>query len=251
MKLISLGSGGWMPSPTRHTCTHLVETDEHLILIDTGTGIIRLADYPEILARHDTLTVIYTHYHYDHTIGLTYLPRFLQGKKLEFWGPGAPYYPQGCQQLLEQFTAKPFFAKPLSAFTEEIAFHEYDESGITLGDLSIEVLPQIHADPTFGLTFGNAFHFATDTEVIEATFERAQSTQLLIHECWARSGTPSSHSSASGIRVMLEKYPVPCTRLIHPYPVWSVEEEAIVEADFPIEKNVSFMRDGMVFSFDD
>ena len=247
MKLISLGSGGWMPSATRHTCTHLVEWDNHLILIDSGTGIIRLADYPQLLAQYDTIHLIYTHYHYDHVIGLVFLPRFLDGKKLKIWGPGAPYYPQGCRALLEQFTSRPFFSKPLADFTKMIEIRDYDETGIQIDHLNIQVLPQVHADPTFGLTFDPYFHFATDTEILEETFNRAQHTQLLIHECWSRTGSPSSHSSAEGIRNMLKTYPVPCTRLIHPYPGWTQEEEIQTETDFPLSMNVAYMRDGMSF----
>ena len=59
-----LGTAGYFPSPTRHTCSVLIP--RHGILLDAGSGIHRLTQHP--LPTH--LQVFLSHAHLDHICGL-------------------------------------------------------------------------------------------------------------------------------------------------------------------------------------
>jgi len=238
-----LGSGGWFPSARRHTCTYLVEMQDKLICIDTGSGTSRLRDYVWLLNQYDTIYIIYTHYHHDHVAGLGYLPRFISDKQVHIYGPGAPYYPKGCHAILATYTSSPYFPGPIDQIVKHITFTDYDEKGFEIEDILIQVLPQIHADPTFGLQFGKTFYFATDTEPLQNTFERAAQTALLIHECWGVSGEFSGHTSAEAIQTHLVQYPVADTFLIHAHPDWTPEMEQRLLTTFEPTQQVNMMQD--------
>ncbi len=245
MKLIALGSGGWFPSPLRHTCTYLLSTDQHLVLIDTGSGITRLMDYAWLLDRYDTLHIIYTHYHHDHVAGLGYLPHFVQGKKLVIKGPGKPYYSQTCEDILSTYTRAPFFPKSIHTFTDQVDISDYDESGFEIAGMKVKVLQQVHADHSFGLQVEDQLYFATDTEPLEETFKRATDTRVLVHECWGTEGDLPGHSSARAIKSYLQRYPVDRTYLIHAHPSWRYQIPAAIQDVFPVDMQVTYMMDGM------
>ena len=67
MKLVLLGTGGYYPSPRRHTaCLMLPEIG---VVLDAGSGMYRVRDH---LAT-DHLDIFLSHVHLDHVVGLTYL----------------------------------------------------------------------------------------------------------------------------------------------------------------------------------
>lgn len=70
MKLVVLGSGGYHPSERRHTACYFFP--ESGLLLDCGTGAFRLEQF---LPR-DRLTILLSHGHLDHVVGLTYLLGF-------------------------------------------------------------------------------------------------------------------------------------------------------------------------------
>ncbi len=245
MHIFVLGSGGWFPSSTRHTCTYLLEINQQLTLIDTGSGVTRLFDYEWLLASYDTLHIVYTHYHHDHIAGIGYLPQFLSGKKLIIKGPGKPYYPHSCKEILSTYTQTPYFPKSIHQFSDSVEISDYDESGFQIAGMHVEVLKQIHADHTFGLKFDDLLYFATDTEPLEETFRRASKTKVLIHECWGTEGNLSGHSSATAIKDYLTSYSIPRTFLMHAHPAWTPQDTFHIEQVFPPELNVTYMVDGM------
>ncbi|WP_372719002.1 MBL fold metallo-hydrolase [Novipirellula sp.] len=67
MQLHCLGTVGYHPNAQRHTsCYFLPESG---LLLDAGTGVFRLAP----LIQTDSLDVLLSHAHLDHTCGLTFL----------------------------------------------------------------------------------------------------------------------------------------------------------------------------------
>ncbi|MBR2682767.1 MAG: MBL fold metallo-hydrolase, partial [Atopobiaceae bacterium] len=67
-----LGSAGWMPKAGQETSCFLLETQEQLVMLDAGTGVANLELVPEVLRRHDRVSVLLSHYHVDHLVGLMY-----------------------------------------------------------------------------------------------------------------------------------------------------------------------------------
>ena len=77
MKLHCLGTAGYHPSETRHTASFFIP--EHNLLLDAGTGVFRLQ--PLIMSRE--VSILLSHAHLDHVVGLTFLWDVLSGTPLE------------------------------------------------------------------------------------------------------------------------------------------------------------------------
>ena len=90
-----LGSAGWMPKAGQETSCFLLEAQGQLIMLDAGTGVANLELVPEVLQRYDRLSVLLSHYHVDHLVGLMYLKRFAADKRVDVYGPGKPVYKPG------------------------------------------------------------------------------------------------------------------------------------------------------------
>ncbi|MFH1920910.1 MAG: MBL fold metallo-hydrolase, partial [Planctomycetota bacterium] len=67
MKLVLLGTTGYHPNDRRHTPCMLIP--ECGVMLDAGTAMYRAGRYLET----PELTILLTHAHLDHVIGLTYL----------------------------------------------------------------------------------------------------------------------------------------------------------------------------------
>ena len=107
MRLHCLGTVGYHPNDTRHTsCYFLPESG---ILLDGGTGAFRLTK----LIETDTLDVLLSHAHLDHTFGLTFLLDVLferPVRMVRIWGESAKI-----QAVREHLFHELIFPAPLSA----------------------------------------------------------------------------------------------------------------------------------------
>lgn len=80
MKVHCLGTTGFHPSPTRHTaCYYLPELS---LVLDAGTGIFRLVQHL-LEDPKSELTILLSHAHLDHVVGLTFLVDALAVTSLE------------------------------------------------------------------------------------------------------------------------------------------------------------------------
>ncbi|MFA8434674.1 MAG: MBL fold metallo-hydrolase [Marinifilaceae bacterium] len=220
LNLIPLGSSGWIPTDTRSTSSFLCHTPNILILLDAGTGLHKLRNYTSLLDQYDEIHLILSHYHLDHIIGLSYLPRFVANKTLHLYGPGKPYYPEGCKELLCRFTSPPYFARTIDTFAREVYFHDYNVAGFQIGKLEIGIEVQQHSHPSFGITLGHYLHYATDTNANHSTFQKK--VQLLLHECWElKKENAEEHSSLEEILNMAKHSDIPRIGLIHLNPFYS------------------------------
>ena len=250
MKLTVLGSGGWIPTKKRQTCAYIVEIEDNLIFLDTGTGVSRLDDYARIFDKYSTINIIYSHYHLDHVIGLIYLPNWIRDHRVRIWGPGASFYGESCQEILSSMISSPFFSLPINKFSDDIEIHDYDVNGFIIDDkLDILINVQKHSDPSFGITIGNYIHYATDTNVIESTFQRSEQVKYLLHECWdIQYDVKTEHSALSEILKMARKYSINNFGLIHVNPNWSKDDEAKVSLSLKEFTNARLLNDGDVIN---
>jgi len=250
MKLIVLGSGGWIPTERRETCTYLLDTGKSIILIDTGTGISNLFAYETIVNKYDTIHIIYTHYHHDHLCGLAYLPCWTKGKNLFFYGAGEKFYGKNCIDILQDYTNQPYFVRPLMQYAENITVTNFSEKSITIDNLQLQFIEVQHSSPCFAVLVEGFFLFATDTVVLENIFSTAASVKYLLHECWNLEDTRiHGHSSAHELKEMLQKYPQINLKLIHANPSNSMDKEAEIENFFQPDFVVKFLNDGDVLEF--
>jgi len=248
MKLIALGSGGWFPSESRHTASYLVDTGESLIILDTGSGICRLSNHLDILNKYEEINIIYSHYHIDHLVGLTYLNNWSKDKRLNIYGPGKALGFTGCRDVISKLMTPPFFPITIDNIAKQVNIVDYDLKGFNIGNMSIKITKQIHSGNSFGISVGNYLHYSTDTVILENTFKEAEGMKLLLHECWTIANEGSKdHSSFEEINNMLTKYKIQKLGLIHINPNWNVDKFEEVRSSFKENKNLVIVEDEMIF----
>lgn len=245
MRVHVLGSAGWIPGEDETSC-FMVEHEGALLLLDAGTGVSNLARHLDVLERHERITVLLSHYHLDHVIGLIYLLPFLEGKELHIYGPGRPCYDRSTRDLLEQLLQPAFFSRPLERFCERVACFDYCGKDFSADGVAVSVVPQRHSAPSFRLTLDNRLIYATDTAFNPSEWCGDYHGMTLLHECWdVTSEGQGKHTSA---RVLLDGLPaelVRSTYLIHKNPSWTRADLDVLER-MAQAKGAHVARDGMV-----
>ncbi len=195
LTLYSLGSEGWFPSNGQETiCFAFMRADE-LVIIDAGTGICRLMDlqrtlfkgvWPKIKAAH----IFLSHYHFDHVIGLFWVPAILRSIPVTIYAPGESVYQRPAMEILDDFFRKPFAPRPFRDHIPGVEVRELnppDPIDLQLGSESIKVglkLNARHSDPSVSLRFGDWFAFVTDTPPEDKTIEFIKGVKVLLHEAY-------------------------------------------------------------------
>lgn len=94
--------------------------DGTVILLDLGTGVRRLGARMD-RNRVDSVTVLITHYHLDHLVGLPSLSLLYRaGSRVEFAAP--PHAGRRVKGMLNRFLAHPFWPLDLDAMQARIRF---------------------------------------------------------------------------------------------------------------------------------
>jgi ribonuclease BN (tRNA processing enzyme) len=250
MKITVLGSGGWFPSRTRHTSCFLAETNNSLIILDAGTGLCRLGDYSDILNKYDDIHIIFSHYHLDHLIGLSYLPNWTKEKRLNIYGPGKNLGFNSCESILSGLLKPPYF-HPIEVLAKQVIINDFDPGGFNINGTTIKITEQIHSGKSYGITVGNILHYATDTIPIGSTFKAAENTELLLHDGWIltdeNNRDEKDHSSIDKVISLSAEYNIKKTGLIHLDPNW--DDNVFIKAKQLIkDNNIVIVEDGMCFN---
>jgi ribonuclease BN (tRNA processing enzyme) len=226
---VLLGSGGWIPTSMRATCSALRRRGDHALVMDAGTGISRLVERPDLLDGVQTLDVVLTHFHLDHVVGLAYLPALPLPHPPRIYGPGQRLHGRSTREILERLIGPPLFAVELEAFVSEVG--EIDESGLELGPFDIAARIQSHHnDPTLAFRLDGLVTCCTDTSYDGGNVAFAQGSRVLMHEAWYTEDAPreeSTHSSAREAAEIARRAAVERLVLIHIRP--GGDEEALLE----------------------
>jgi ribonuclease BN (tRNA processing enzyme) len=184
-RITPLGNVGYIPTHGETTC-FLVEMQEELIFIDSGTGIKKLNElkYSKIIEDHEQINFIFTHYHLDHVIGLSYWPKFFNKKKINIYAPQHPLIDFSFNTMIENLLAPPLFSLPFNKFPMQIKVIPFNNPRLSIGNIEILTLHQDHPGGSVTYRFNDEFVFATDTGVNNNTFTFAEGVSLLIHEVW-------------------------------------------------------------------
>ncbi len=181
MRLHCLGTVGYHPNSSRHTsCYFLPESG---ILLDAGSGIFRLPP----LIETDTLDVLLSHAHLDHTFGLTCLLDVLFERPVEkfrIWGEAAKI-----SAIRNHLFHDLIFPVPLEAEFIEID----DRPEFQIRDTTISWRRQEHPGGSVAYRIdwpdqGKRLVYATDTTG-DTSAEHARwsgQADLLMHECYFR-----------------------------------------------------------------
>ncbi len=206
MKLTVLGSNGWFPANGQLTASYMLEYNGSLIIIDAGTGIANFYLHKDILEKYDTVHVILSHYHFDHSVGIVYLNRWMTDKQLCFYFPAGKYYHSGAIGFENVIFAKDYNSGSLKGLAKRVSVFEYDENGFTINRIKIKTFALKHSNTSFALNFDGKFLYCTDTSVDENVLKENINCALIAHECWGKTDISGGrHTDFESLALVLNK----------------------------------------------
>ena len=247
MRVTFLGTGSAMPTGERFQTGILVESGEHRILVDCGSGVLHGLSRTD--AGYEGVdTVLLTHHHLDHVSDLLVLlkARWLAGEEtLTVAGPG------GTTALVRDL----------------LSIHEYmqDRIDLTLRDLDPEPfrLAGFDCDATetrhslpchaYRLTpigpDGPTFVYSGDTEAFPELIEFADGADLLAHDCsFPDEVDVSNHPTPSSLGRALAAADAEIREVVltHLYPHTEGRHDEMRDAlGAHYDGSVEFARDGL------
>lgn len=267
MKITVLGARGSIPVGGREymeyggaTSCVLIETDDQALFLDAGTGIMNAPDIGD-----RSISVIITHPHIDHLIGLTFCP-YLMNRDRHIDIYGAVRDGLGIDEQYGRLIGQPFWPLTIPQYPSDACFHDLT-GPMMIGDISVTFMESNH--PGGGLVIradhdGHSVVYATDYEHGESLHggehpvecscdtleEFARDTDLLIYDAqFTDEEYPSyrgfGHSTVSeGLKVMRESG-ARSIRFVHHDPRHDDEMLRAMEDAVKSDK-VSFAREGDV-----
>lgn len=233
-----------MPGRGQQTACFLVECEDELIMLDAGTGTSNLAVAKDALSSHDHLSIVLSHYHLDHTVGLMYLKRFCKDMHIDVYGPGRPVYSHTTAEMADLLLNDGTYSSGSTGFAREVRYHDYGGKDFSIGSVQIEVAPQRHSAPSFQLRVQDKVLYCTDTSFDAGRVCLLPPTRVLLHECWQADEDDVRHTSVRTLAAHLPVKLFECILLIHHNPGWSASERddvARVASTFGAE----LAKDGM------
>lgn len=158
------------------------------VILDAGTGIRPLGARMAAAAGPLRATILFTHFHLDHVIGLPFFDLlFLPRAEITFVSWRDPEETRG---ILSRLMAEPLFPVKFDETPSRKSFLQIGERGMTLGGLKVLMTPLRHPQGCMGYRFEDGRKsavFATDTEhpetgIDERLAELAREASLLVYD---------------------------------------------------------------------
>jgi len=226
-QLIPLGTNGFIPTEGRQTMSFLVLSAGQAILLDSGSGAARLLEKPlaDLLQPYPSLSIIYSHYHLDHLVGLTYFTAVWPSKPLHIYAPERPLLDASAAETLNELIRPPYFPLTLQEFPCPVSIIPVQDETVRIGNIVVHLRRQKHAGGSVGIRIGDDIAYTTDTVVDQGTVDFVRGVKLLLHELWlddtetpASEATRTGHSYASGVVQIATQAAVGSLMIVHHHP---------------------------------
>ncbi|EIJ41378.1 metal-dependent hydrolase, beta-lactamase superfamily I [Beggiatoa alba B18LD] len=148
------------------SCVEL-RVDNHILICDGGTGIIPLGN--ALMGQQDIreVTIILTHYHWDHISGLPFfVPAFVPGWKVNFFGPGDNR--KEIEKRISGQMVDPYFPVEVEMWLANIQYIDMENNELNYGPYKISSFNVHHPGSTFGYRIevkGKTIIYASDNEL--------------------------------------------------------------------------------------
>jgi ribonuclease BN (tRNA processing enzyme) len=185
MRLVLLGTQGWVPTATRETTCFAVEDGDQLLLFDAGTGLGRLVAPPwrALAERCRRVHLFLTHFHLDHVCGLAYLPAVFPQRPVVIHAPTATLTGVDPLAALDGLVRPPYNPRPWRKL-DGVTFSELGDGLNEVAGHRLRLRLQTHSDPSVAYRLDDALVVATDTVPDPATTAFAAGARVLLHEAW-------------------------------------------------------------------
>jgi ribonuclease BN (tRNA processing enzyme) len=174
------------------TCVEVRSKNDELLVIDAGTGIRRLGCQLAQQGRLD-LTLVFTHTHWDHVLGLPFF-KLLYNPQARIDLYGSPGLQGNISKLLTRVMAPPLFPIPFTTLPSRITGLDWRGESLRVGSLLVTRIALAH--PNLGAGYrveedGKSFVFLTDNELSQhhrggRSFEEyaafCRDADLLVHD---------------------------------------------------------------------
>lgn len=226
-RIVPLGTNGFIPTQGRQTMSFLLLIEDQAIILDAGSGIARLLEEPAVglLGAYSSLSIILSHYHLDHVVGLTYLTAIWRGKPLTIYAPVRPLV-EAEGDVLQNLLQPPYFPVTLPNYPAPVTVVPYATETLRIGPVSVRLRRQKHDGGSVGMRFGNDLAYTTDTVIDDGTSDFVRGARLLLHELWlddadapAAEATRTGHSYASGVVRLVNEAKVSSLMIVHHHPL--------------------------------
>ena len=129
-------------------CVEVRPSDDHLVVLDAGTGIRPLGTTVGADVRR--IDILLTHLHMDHVQGLGFFaPLFEERAGIHVWGP--PSLTQTLRERLTRYLSPPLFPVALRDLPCQPTFHDAPMiAPVKLESLDLSAALVIHPGPTLG-----------------------------------------------------------------------------------------------------
>ena len=186
LTLVPLGTNGFIPTHGRQTMSYLLRRGADVLILDAGTGLSRLLGGPlsGALAGCARVELLLTHYHLDHTVGLSYLTALFPATPVRIWAPAPPLVDGTPAEGLGRLIAPPLFPIRLEDFPAGVEVVPYAGEELEVAGLRLRLRRQRHAGGSVGVIVEDRLGYLTDCEVDEGSAAFADGIELLLHEVW-------------------------------------------------------------------
>ena len=167
-----------------------VHAGDQLFILDAGTGIIPLGNALMGQSEIRELTIVLTHYHWDHISGLPFfVPAFVPGWKINIYGPAESA--EELEHHISQQMRAPYFPVETETWLADINYQTPGDM-LRLGDIEIKYFTMHHPGLTYAYRAavnGKVVVYAPDNELAfinqsidERKEEFDEHEQLLLEE---------------------------------------------------------------------
>jgi ribonuclease BN (tRNA processing enzyme) len=181
MRLTFLGTGSAMPTGHRFQTGLLLESDEHNLLVDCGSGVIHALQRTDV-GYEGIDALLLTHHHLDHVSDIMPLlkARWLAGAT-EFTIAG----PEGTTELIEDLLSVHDYMQDRM----DLTLRDIDGSGFELAGFDVDAMETRHSMLCLAYRFTPAgedqpvITFSGDSEAFEALANFADGSAVFAHDC--------------------------------------------------------------------
>lgn len=253
-KITILGTRGSVPVEGKNfelyggaTSCYRVQAGDEEIYLDAGSGIVNAKP-----ARNSNLTVLLTHMHLDHVIGLPFFIALTEkDRPIDIYA----HERSGLEPkaAIDRLISNPFWPCKIENYPANVTIHILPER-FTLGDVTIDAIEGSHPSGAtiYKLTYcGKSIVYATDFEHNPDACEKlagfAEGCDLLLYDAqYTQAEYPAyrgyGHSTPEeGIKIA-EKAGVKKLLFVHHSPFRTDEDFAEMEKTFGQDDKISFAR---------